>query len=299
MRLNLLLFAVGSVVFVTTWVLARWWLRRLASQQTQSKEEINPWVAGLAAQLPEAMSNNEEVDKDLRRAGRYGPHAKQRFYALRNGLAIAAIFITGVVITILVPDHMRAVYWTGGIGLLLMVLGFALPRVFLSIEAAQRVARIRDALPDALDTIGMCLHGGISFQECLNYVGRELLPVHPDLALELLMVGQHTEMNSFDFALQQFAARIDAPEVISLATLVTQNQRLGTGIIDSIRDFADNLRLKRRQAAEAKAGRAELFLLFPVIFCMLPAVLLILFGPPILSLIEFLTGPNSPLRIAR
>ncbi len=295
---DLLTFAVAAVIFVISWLLARWWVRR-SVRQTPSMEEISPWVESLASQLPETMLNTAEIDKDLRRAGRYGAYAKQRLFALRNGLAIASILLAGLIVVYLGPDRNREVLWTIGIGLLLAIVGFTVPRVLLALEANQRVGRIRDALPDALDTIGMCLHGGISFQECLGYVGRELMPVHPDLALELLMVGQHTEVNSFDFALQQFAARIDAPEIVSLATLITQNQRLGTGIIDSIRDFADNLRLKRRQAAEAKAGRAELFLLFPVIFCLLPSILLILFGPPILSLIDFLTGPSSPLRIAR
>jgi len=42
-------------------------------------------------------------------------------------------------------------------------------------------------------------------------VGQELMSVHPDLSLELLMVGQQTDINSFEFAIQQFAARIDAP----------------------------------------------------------------------------------------
>ena len=144
-----------------------------------------------------------------------------------------------------------------------------------------------------MDTISMCLHGGISLQECLGYVGQEMMSVHPDLALELLMVGQQAEINSFEFAIQQFAARIDAPEIVALASLVTQNQRLGTGIVDSIREFADSLRLKRRQMAEAKARRAELFLLFPSSFASCHRFL-ILWGPPILN-IDFIRGPGSPI----
>jgi tight adherence protein C len=83
-----------------------------------------------------------------------------------------------------------------------------------------------------------------------------------------------------------------------MASLVTQNQRLGTGIVDSMRDFADSLRLKRRQIAEAQAGRTELFLLFPVVFCLVPSILLLLWGPPILEMLDFLSGPSSPLNVS-
>lgn len=308
------LATVAAFVFAVSlvWLLARWLLGRQQATANQfaleggdfdliggASDVPSPWVESLAAQLPDSLVPSEELDKDLRRAGRYGMYARQRLLALRNGLTIFVILATGGILVALGPGQQRAMLWTAILGAVGTVLAFTLPRVFLAIQAKRRVGRIRDALPDALDTVSMCLHGGISFQECLKYVGKELAPVHPDLAVELMMVGQHTDINSFDFALQQFASRIDAPEVISLASMVSQNQRLGTGIVDSIRDFADNLRLKRRQMAEGKASRAELFLLFPVIFCLMPSVLLILWGPPVLSLISFLTGPNSPLRIAR
>ena len=258
------------------------------------------FAESLAAQFPETLfAGEEELDKDFRRAGYYGPNARRRFLVLRNGLTILAVFATGVVAVAIGPGHQKAVVWTLVVGLVAAILCFSLPRVILAINAKRRVERISAALPDALDTISMCLHGGISLQECLGFVGQGMMSVHPDLGLELLMVGQQADINSFEFAIQQFAARIDAPEIVAWASLVTQNQRLGTGIVDSIQDFADSLRLKRRQMAEAKAGRAELFLLFPVVFCLVPSVLLLLWGPPILSLIDFLVGPASPLRIGQ
>jgi len=209
------------------------------------------------------------------------------------------VFVTGAIAVAIGPGHRQATEWTLGIGLVTAIVIFSVPRLILAARARRRVERISAALPDALDTISMCMHGGISLQECLGFVGHELTAVHPDLSLELLMVGQQADINSFEFAIQQFASRIDAPEIVAWASLVTQNQRLGTGVVDSIQDFADSLRLKRRQIAEAKAGRAELFLLFPVVFCLVPSVLLLLWGPPILSLIEFIRGPGSPMTLGR
>jgi tight adherence protein C len=307
--LDLVTAAIFLFVVSLVWLLGRVVLRpRQRTVITPSLENVSlgpsaelydaprsAWTESLAGQL--TLFAGDELDKDLRRAGHYWPRARQRFLARRNGLMILAVIVTGILVVWIGPQHRRAVWWTLGVGSLAAILGFTLPRIALTIGASRRVGRIRAALPDALDTVSMCLHGGISLQECLGYVGQEMMSVHPDLALELLMVGQHTDINSFEFAFQQFAARIDAPEVVALAALVTQTQRLGTGIVDSIRDFADNLRLKRRQMAEARASRTELFLLFPIIFCLMPSILLILWGPPILTLIDFIRGPASPLRM--
>jgi tight adherence protein C len=268
----------------------------MGSMPADVGEKPGVLVEALAGQLPRTVFASEELEKDFRRAGYYHPASRKRYFALRNGLVILAVLATGGIAVALGPQQMRAVTWTLAAGLAAAVLCFTVPRIILAVNARQRVERIRNALPDAIDTISMCLHGGISLQECVGYVGQEMLAVHPDLGVELLMVSQQAEINSFEFAIQQFANRIDAPEVVAMASMVTQNQRLGTGIVDSIRDFADSLRLKQRQTAEAKASRAELFLLFPVIFCLVPSILLILWGPPILTLVDFLRGPASPLR---
>ena len=257
----------------------------------------SPLVESLAGQLPKTLFAREELDKDIRRAGYYRPNACFRFLAFRNGLVILAVIATAIAVVAIGPERQEVVVWTLIGGAITTILCYAVPRVVLAVNARQRVERIRDALPDAMDTISMCLYGGISLQECLGHVGEELMSVHPDLGLELQIVGQQADINSFEFAIEQFANRIDAPEIVAMASMVTQNRRLGTGMIDSIRDFADSVRLKRRQLAEAKGSRTELFLLFPVIFCLVPSIFLILWGPPILSLIDFLRGPGSPLMV--
>jgi tight adherence protein C len=306
------LITIGIFVFVMSlvWLLGRVLLRPHATAMVAPMSGRGPariadgdtdhssaFVASLAAQFPQTLLGGEELEKDFRRAGYYRTIERHRYFALRNGIVILIVFATAGAAVAIGPQHERAAIWTLSAGLLAAIIGFSVPRLLLAVSARQRVERIRTALPDAMDTIGMCLHGGISLQECLGYVGQEMMYVHPDLALELLIVGQQADVNSFEFAIQQFATRIDAPEVVALAAMVTQNQKLGASVIESIREFADSLRLKRRQMAEAKASRAELFLLFPVVFCLVPSILILLWGPPILSLIEFAQGHVIPTKI--
>jgi len=171
--------------------------------------------------------------------------------------------MTGIFAVVIGPQHQKAVVWILVGGFVAAILAFALPRVILAIDASKRVRRI---CVRAARRAGHHQHvpaGGTSLQECLGYVGRGMMAVHADLGFELLIVDHQTDINSFEFALQQFAARIDAPEIVALASLVTQNQRLGAGIMDSIREFADTLRLKRRPPGRGKGWPNGAFSVVP------------------------------------
>jgi tight adherence protein C len=252
-------------------------------------------VEGLAGQLPQVAFDKTELDKDLRRGGYYKPHAKRNFLAFRNALVILVVIVTGVLAVIIGPGRQDLVVRVLGIGLLAAISCWALPRVALAIRARRRVDRVRRALPDALDMVAMCLRGGLGLLDSLMNVSREIFPVHRDLAVELLVVRRQADMNSPAFAFQQFADRIDCPETLALSSLVDQNQRLGTNVADSVADFADTMRLKWRQAADARSGRAQLNLMFPVVLCLLPSLLILMWGPAALELFTYLQGLQGPV----
>lgn len=130
--------------------------------------------------------------------------------------------------------------------------------------------------------------GGLSLQEALAHVSRDLAVTDPDLAVELAIVQKQSELNSLDQALEQFAQRIDAPEVTALTTLIIHGQHLGTDVVGSVRDFADNLREKWRQVADERANRVGVQMLIPLIFLLLPSVMIILAGPAVLEMVDFL-----------
>jgi len=143
----------------------------------------------------------------------------------------------------------------------------------------------------------MCLTGGLSLQDAFTHVSQEIYFAYPDLATEFLIVKRQSELRSSEFAFQQFSKRIDAPEIGSLAALITQGQRLGTDVVNSMREYADNIRLRRRQTADERSNKASVKMLFPLAFCLLPSAFIILWGPSLLELSKFLmsmqgrTGP--------
>jgi tight adherence protein C len=253
---------------------------------------------GLSHQLPQTRIDNGILDRELRRAGFYKPTAKVEYLGLRNGMVILALVATGIVAVALgpkapdlvvpgaklkFPAPMLAVM----IGLLVAVLCWAIPRIILQYLGSRRVKRVSESLPFALDMLTMTMAGGLSLRDALYHVSRELYFAHPALAVELLIIRQHAELSSVDNAFEQFAKRIDSPEVVSMCSLISQGQLLGTDVVTSINDFADDLRLKRRQTADARSSRAAVQMLFPLTLLMVPAVMIILWGPAVLELVEF------------
>jgi tight adherence protein C len=136
----------------------------------------------------------------------------------------------------------------------------------------------------------MGLTGGLTVQDSLGHVSRELHGSHPDLATEFEIVRRHSELSGLGSAFQQFATRVDCPETVTLAAIVNQSERLGSNINTAIREYADGVRTKLRQSADERASKAGIKLLFPLVLCLAPAAMIILWGPAALELRNFFRG---------
>jgi len=242
----------------------------------------------LAAQIPQTRIDNGILDQDLRRAGYYKPTARNEYLAIRNSMVIAAVIIAGILAVFAGPERQQLSMQILIGGVAVACLAWGLPRIYLKMQGAARVRRIQRSLPDALDMITMCLTGGLSLQDSLTHVSRELYFAHPDLAVELLIVRQQADMTSLEQAFHQFSRRIDTPEIQSMTALMAHSQRLGTDVVNPIRDYADGVRLKRRQTADERASKAGVKMLFPLAMCLVPSVFILLWGPAVLELRDFL-----------
>ena len=234
------------------------------------------------------LQSQTEIDKEFRQAGWYRPHARRDFYAMRNALVVCSMITAGGAAVAFGPTRPELVGRAIMLGIAALGLCWAGPRIYLRRQARARVARIRTGLPDALDLLTMCLTGGMSLNDSFDHVARDVYFAHPDLAAELLIVREQMDMRSAELAFQQFSARTQAPEVASLASLITQGQRLGTDVAGSIREYADNMRHRRRQLADERSNKAGVKMLFPLTMCLLPSVFIILWGPSLLELLRFL-----------
>ncbi len=130
--------------------------------------------------------------------------------------------------------------------------------------------------------------GGLGVNRSLERTASELAHAHPDLAQELSIVHHQTQVSSFAKSMQGFATRMDDPEITGLSTLVQHNERLGSSIGDALVEYADGIRLARRQRAEETGNKRNILLLFPVILLLAPPIYILLLGPSMLELRDFM-----------
>src|SRR6185437_4839424 len=172
-------------------------------------------------------------------------------------------------------------------GLVAAGVGYSMPRVVLSSKATARARRIDRALPMGMDVIALCLTAGQNLLDSLRQTGIELVDANPDLAQELQIVAHQASMHSLEQALMQWANRLNIPEVRSLVLLLVQSDRLGTDMVTTLLEFADNQRIILRQRAEAHANRSNFWMLFPSIFCLWIASAIVLVGPAYIEFWKF------------
>lgn len=170
----------------------------------------------------------------------------------------------------------------GFIYLLLMTaaFGYYLPNVALSRKAASRRRDIFENFPDALDLLTVCVEVGLSLERAMAKVAGEIHIKSVALAQELQLALMEMRAGfSKEKALRNLALRSGVDDVDTLVAMLIQSERFGTSMGESLRVHSDNLRTKRSLIAEEAAAKIALKLLFPLIFCIFPTLMLVLIGP--------------------
>lgn len=168
-------------------------------------------------------------------------------------------------------------------------IGFFIPDVVLRSLVAKRQRQLFEAFPDALDLIRICVEAGLGLDAAIQRIGQEFKRSAPALADEFTLVSLELRAGAGrPEALRRLAQRTGLKEMNAFVTMLIQADRFGTGIAESIKTHADQLRLSRRLKAEEIAATISTRLLFPLIFCIFPALLLVLMGPAGLSIQQHL-----------
>jgi tight adherence protein C len=166
-------------------------------------------------------------------------------------------------------------------------LGYYLPNLVLVRIARRRQREIFETIPDALDLLTVCVEAGLSLERALIKVAAEIHIKSLVLAQELQLVLMEMRAGfSKEKALRNFALRTGVEDVDTLVTMLIQSERFGTSMGAALRVHSDNLRTKRRLVAEEKAAKIALKLMFPLIFCIFPTVLMVLIGPAVIQIIR-------------
>ena len=165
--------------------------------------------------------------------------------------------------------------------------GYVLPGMVLARLAKRRAHKIRLSLADALDLLVVSVEAGLGLDQALSRVGAELAFAYPQLSDELRLINLELRAGKPRAeALRNLADRTGVDDLSSLVTMLIQTDKFGTSVAQSLRVYSETLRTKRRQRAEEAAAKTGVKMVFPLVFCIFPAIWVVTIGP---AAIRFMT----------
>ena len=253
-------------------------------EETTFWEKITNFFFG-DRELPERFNM---ISRRLHQAGYRGNRAVRIFWGLRIFLAIAFGF-AGLFVSLTSGSAMSDLLMLTAVG---AFVGYMLPFLTVFRKARARVRDMRETLPDTLDLIVVCVEAGMGVDAALNRVGKEQNSQKLALGEELVLATQEMQAGAArKDALIRLADRVGIDEFKALVTFLTQTEEMGGSIARSLRVYAETMRDKRSQAAEEAARKTVIKLIFPLVFFILPAIFIILLGPPGLGIMQMLSDP--------
>lgn len=291
------------IVFALIVLLLRWWLpahrplqlrldalddSKLAHQALPMRRQR--WLARIAS-LTRPLARLSLPDEEWEQS----PTRLRFIHAgWRKSGAPALFYASKTVLALLLPLLVFLALREGGHNMLLWLVsaaaaGYYAPDCWLRRCLARRQRELFETFPDALDLMTVCVEAGLAMDAALARVAQEIGLKSAILAEELQLVTLELRAGSGkEKALRKLALRTGLDDVNALVTLLIQAERFGTSIGASLRVQSDQLRIKRRQRAEETAAKIALKLLFPLIFFIFPALMVVLMGPAVLQIYRVL-----------
>jgi tight adherence protein C len=209
-------------------------------------------------------------------------HPKVSLDAIGAKLLSAGLALGGVLLGSVVGG---AVSGPGGFLLFALAfggIGFLLPDFVVSAKARSRKEAIKAQLPDALDLLAVSVEAGLGFDGAISKLTEHMegpLPEEFSLTLNEIRIGEGRQE-----ALKKLSERTDTPEVAGFVRAIIQADQLGIPLGRILRVQAADTRLRRQAAAEERAMKAPIKMLFPTVLFIFPAMFIVILGPAFLNL---------------
>ena len=219
-----------------------------------------------------------KVRARLTAAGNTSHDAVDRFIAIKVvGVALTPVALI-LVFGVLKMSGMTGLL-TAGLLCAVLVVG---PDAILNRRVEERQTEIRTMLPDVLDLLVISVEAGLGFEQALD---RTVGSVPGALTQEFgRMLGEVRAGASRAEAMRAMERRTDVAELRSFVLAILQADTFGVSIGRVLRAQADEMRIKRRQAAQEKAQKAPVKMMIPMVFCVFPALFVVVIGPAIINI---------------
>ena len=237
-------------------------------------EQASPAVAKHLQ--PKTVAEAGRLKSRLSEAGFRSEGASGVFLTVKVFAALGGVFLAGGITAI-----------TLGLGsavLLRAVLGggiaFFLPELVLDFLRSSRKKQITLGLPDALDLLVVSVEAGLGLDQGIKKVSDEMQSSYRILSDELQLSTLHLQMGrARGSVLQDLGNRTGVEDLRTLASLLIQADKFGSGVAQALRVQSESMRIKRQQIAEEKAAKTAVKLIFPLVLFIFPGVFVVLVGP--------------------
>ena len=220
----------------------------------------------------------DQVRKKFIWAGRISNDGVDRFLAIRV-ITVVAIPFWFIIVTAFLPVSGILRLGVLGLGGAALALG---PDSILNRRVEERQLTMQRKLPDILDLLTISVEAGLGFEQAVDRtVGSVPGPLSDEFAR---MLGELRAGSSRADAMRALDNRTNVPEIRSFVLAILQADAFGVSIGRVLRAQADEMRIKRRQLAQEKAQKAPVKMLIPMVFCVFPALFVVVLGPAILNI---------------
>lgn len=213
------------------------------------------------------------------------------FYGLNPEQFLGLSFVVGIVLAVIIVDLMvitnKPTSKILTYGLLTFAIGLFFPYVLLEQMIAKRKIALQQELPDVLDLLTVSVEAGLGFDGALVKLSEKMKGQMVD---EFTRMLQEIRIGvSRKDALRALAERCDVQDISLFTGALIQADQLGVSISKVLRIQSLDMREKRKQRAEEQGMKAPIKMLFPLVFFIFPALLIVLLGPAVIQMVEIFT----------
>jgi tight adherence protein C len=278
-----------SLIGLFIWLVPTRTEQRLqAMAGTVDKSRWTETLAKVASPLAKLSLPAGEWEKSLLRikflnAGIRHQDAYLIYFGLKTLLPIVFAGLAFVTLRGMDQTGMKFLFYL----MLSALLGCYLPNIFLHFKIKARQQEIFENFPDAADLMLVCVEAGLGLDAGLTKVAEEIQIKSVALAEELHLTNLEMRAGATrEKSLQNLALRTGVEEIGTFAVMLMQADKFGTSIGESLRVFSDDLRHKRQVRAEEQAAKVPTKMLFPLVVCIFPSIIMVIMGPAVIQVIR-------------
>ena len=281
--------AIFILVTLASLALMSWLLPNRAQKRMQALElpgQKTDWLktaVGIASPLaklsiPEGDWENSSIRTKFINAGIRNPNAPILFYAAKTTLPLllTGAGYLGMALASVSLDRNHLIF----VLLILATIGCYLPNILLDRVITARKREIFENFPDAADLMLVCVEAGLGLDAAMVKVADEMKMKSGALTEELHLTNLETRAGSTrEQALRNLGLRTGVEEISAFVSMLTQADKFGTSVGESLRVFSEDLRHKRQMRAEEMAAKLSTKMLFPLVLCIFPAISMVVLAP--------------------